>query len=89
MSTRLRRILLLIVGWIFILLGIAGLFLPILQGVLFIVIGLVILSSEYVWAHKLLTRLRERFPVVARYADEATQRAAQWMRRLFGHHASD
>ena len=57
-----KRILILIVGWAFILLGILGLFLPILQGVLFLLVGLIILSSEYVWAHRLLTRLRERFP---------------------------
>jgi uncharacterized protein len=42
-----KRILVLIVGWGFILLGIVGLFLPILQGVLFILIGLIIVSSEY------------------------------------------
>lgn len=74
----------LLLGWGFILLGIAGLFLPILQGVLFLLIGLVILSSEYVWAHKLLQRLRNRFPGVARKADEAQVRAAGWMRRMFG-----
>src|SRR2546427_10937372 len=42
-----KRVLVLIIGWSFILLGIVGLFLPILQGVLFILIGLIILSSEY------------------------------------------
>ena len=49
-STTAKRILLLIVGWAFILLGIIGLFLPVLQGVLFLLIGLMILSGEYVWA---------------------------------------
>jgi uncharacterized protein len=42
------------VGLAFILLGIAALFLPVLQGILFLVIGLLILSTEYVWAHNLL-----------------------------------
>lgn len=74
----------LLLGWGFVLLGIAGLFLPILQGVLFLLIGLVILSSEYVWAHKLLQRLRSQFPGLARKADEAQVRAAAWMRRMFG-----
>ena len=41
MKTHAKRILLLMVGWSFILLGIAGLFLPILQGVLFLLIGLI------------------------------------------------
>lgn len=82
MNSRLKRVLLLIVGWGFILLGIAGLFLPILQGILFLLIGLVILSSEYVWAHHLLRKLRERFPKISRTADEAHHRAAAWLRRL-------
>jgi uncharacterized membrane protein YbaN (DUF454 family) len=73
----------LLLGWGFILLGMAGLFLPVLQGILFILIGLIILSSEYVWAHKLLQRLRQRFPAIARKADEAQVRAVGWMRRMF------
>jgi uncharacterized membrane protein YbaN (DUF454 family) len=84
MKTRAKRILLLIVGWSFILLGIAGLFLPILQGVLFLLVGLMILSSEYVWAHHLLERLREKFPGISRKADRAAEKAAAWMRRLSG-----
>ena len=73
-----------VLGWIFILLGIAGLFLPILQGILFLLIGLIILSSEYVWAHKLLTRLKTRFPKLAAHADAAHHKADQLMRRWFG-----
>jgi uncharacterized membrane protein YbaN (DUF454 family) len=83
-KTRTKRILVLIAGWSFILLGIVGLFLPILQGVLFILVGLIILSSEYVWAHKLVTRVRERFPKIGRVADQATEKAAAWLRRISG-----
>jgi len=82
MLTRSQRVLLLAVGWAFILLGVAGLFLPFLQGILFLLIGLVILSSEYVWAHRLLNRLRQRFPVLAQKSDRAAQRAADWLRRF-------
>ena len=35
MAAQLRRIAILIVGWLFILLGVVGLFLPFLQGFLF------------------------------------------------------
>lgn len=84
MNQRIKRVAVLIVGWAFILLGIAGLFLPILQGVLFLFIGLIILSSEYVWAHRLLQRLRVRFPGMARHADQASARASAWLRRLGG-----
>ena len=73
-----------LLGWGFILLGIAGLFLPILQGILFLVIGLIILSTEYVWAHRLLQKLRTRFPSVAKHADAAHARAAGYMQRWFG-----
>ncbi len=78
-----KRLAVLLLGWAFVLLGIAGLFLPVLQGVLFLLVGLIILSSEYVWAHKLLQRLRQRFPSVSRKADEAQARATAWMRRIF------
>ena len=89
MKTQTKRILVLIVGWGFILLGIAGLFLPILQGVLFLLVGLIILSSEYVWAHRLLTRLRERFPKIGRTADQATEKATAWLRRISGQGGTD
>ena len=84
MKSSIKRILVLIVGWSFILLGILGLFLPILQGILFLLVGLIILSSEYVWAHRLLTRLKERFPRLGRTADQATAKAAAWLRRISG-----
>lgn len=79
-----KRIVVLVVGWMFILLGLAGLFLPVLQGVLFLFIGLIILSTEYVWAHHLLRRLRERFPGLAKHADHAKERAHAWLQRISG-----
>ena len=87
MRAAVKRVGVLMLGWAFILLGIAGLFLPVLQGILFLLIGLFILSTEYVWAHKLLQRIRQRFPRIAGKADEAARRAAVWMRRMFGQSA--
>lgn len=85
MKTRLKRWGVLALGWAFILIGIAGLFLPVIQGILCLLIGLFILSTEYVWAHKLLGRLKQRFPGIARLADTAKQKAeekmARWLRR--------
>lgn len=83
MNPRLKRAGILVLGWACILLGIAGLFLPVLQGVLFLLIGLFILSTEYVWAHKLLHRLRQRFPAVAAQFDKAKVRAEAWMSRMW------
>ncbi|MBZ5521567.1 MAG: PGPGW domain-containing protein [Acidobacteriia bacterium] len=57
-----KRVLLIIAGWTFLVLGVAGLFLPVLQGIFFIMIGLGILSTEYVWAHRWITKLQNRFP---------------------------
>ncbi len=57
-----KKIGLLIIGWLFIGLGIIGLFLPILQGVLFILIGLAILSSRSETIKRFLEHLEERYP---------------------------
>lgn len=73
-----------LVGWAFIVVGIIGLFLPVLQGVLFILVGLIILSAEYHWARRLLEIVRKRFPSVARRSQEASARAKRWLHRLRG-----
>jgi len=52
----------LIIGWIFVGLGILGLFLPILQGILFIMIGLAILSSRSNLVKRFLKSVEERYP---------------------------
>jgi uncharacterized protein len=82
-QTRAKKIILLLCGWGFILLGVIGLFLPSLQGVLFLLIGLLILSSEYVWAHRLLLKIRNRFPAVARRWDEAQITVHKLMAKIF------
>jgi uncharacterized membrane protein YbaN (DUF454 family) len=82
MKPHAKRILVLIAGWSFILLGVVGLFLPFLQGVLFILLGLIILSSQYAWARLLLRKLRERFPRIRRVADATAAKARNWLQRL-------
>ena len=77
MNVQVKRVAILILGWCFILLGIVGLFLPILQGVLFLLIGLIILSSEYVWAHHLLTKLRQRFQKVEILRPKSTRKESK------------
>jgi uncharacterized membrane protein YbaN (DUF454 family) len=57
-----KKLGLLIIGWVFIVLGILGLFLPILQGILFILIGLAILSSRSKSIRRFLKYLEERYP---------------------------
>lgn len=81
MRARVKRAGMLAAGWGFIVLGIAGLFLPVLQGILFLLIGLFILSTEYVWAHKLLQKVKRRFPQIATQFERAKERAEAWMGR--------
>jgi hypothetical protein len=58
-----------LIGWMFLVTGIAGLFLPFLQGILFMFVGLIILSSQYEWAGKVLVKARTRFPQTAEQLD--------------------
>ena len=88
-SRPMKRVLILVVGWFFVVLGIIGSFLPVLQGILFLLVGLIILSSEYVWAHRLLARLRDHFPSIAEKVDAAKRKAAAWISRLSGHRRND
>jgi len=44
-------------------------------------IGLIILSGEYAWAHSVLEKLRARFPRVAARFHEASEKARAWMNR--------
>jgi uncharacterized membrane protein YbaN (DUF454 family) len=56
-----RKIVVAVVGVVTILIGVVGLFLPILQGVLLIVLGLAILATEFPLARRGLDALRSRF----------------------------
>lgn len=71
-----KRITILIVGWLFIVLGVVGLVLPFLQGVLFLLIGLAILSKESAIAHRWLVAFTTRHPKI----DKQRRRATAWFR---------
>lgn len=83
MQARVKKFVLLLLGWGFLVLGVIGLFLPVLQGVLFLLVGLLILSSEYVWAHKLVQEIRKFFPEFAPRWDKAADKAHRWTGRVF------
>ncbi len=44
------------------MLGVFGLFLPFLQGILFLLVGLIILSKHYAFAQRWLDKLKHRYP---------------------------
>lgn len=57
-----KRLAFIVAGWVLLMLGAVGLFLPILPGVLLGIVGLSILSVEYAWARRWMSSLRRRFP---------------------------
>ncbi len=61
-------------GWLLVVLGVIGIILPILHGMIFLVGGLLVLSTEYVWADRLLSRLKARFPKVGALIVAAQQK---------------
>lgn len=62
MKAALNHILKLILGWTLVFLGILGLFLPILQGVLFLVLGFALLSTESEWVRNKINAFMARYP---------------------------
>ena len=82
MNATFKRIAIYWAGWGFIVLGILGLFLPILQGILFLLIGLSLLSNSSPWAARLLNKVRERFPKISKTYDEAMIKAKQYQARM-------
>jgi len=73
--SRWARIAILAGGWFFLVLGVLGLVLPVLQGWLFIGIGFLLLSREQEWARRALDRLCRRFPALGRQI----HRAEHWI----------
>jgi uncharacterized membrane protein YbaN (DUF454 family) len=57
-----KRVLRHVLGWSLVVLGIIGLFLPILQGILFILAGITILAPEIPFFRRLLSELQLRYP---------------------------
>jgi uncharacterized protein len=78
LSSEMRRLALLIAGWFFVVLGILGLFLPILQGVLFLFVGAGLLSLASPRVRLWRMRLGSRYPMVRR----GQEQAQAWMKRM-------
>jgi len=76
-----KKIGILIIGWLFIVLGVIGLFLPILQGILFIMIGLVILSSRSELVRRFLSHLKERYPHHHERIEIWEERIRDWFKK--------
>ena len=85
-NTGWKRLLLRLTGWMFILLGIAGLFLPILQGILFLLVGMFILGRvsprTRMWRMRARRKARERYPAWTGKFEEAEVKAKVWVNKI-------
>jgi hypothetical protein len=85
MERQVKRVVVLVIGWMLVAFGVVGLFLPVLQGVLFILLGLYVLSRESETAHRWLQRGRKRYPNV----DARLKAWGEWWRQRFVRRSAD
>lgn len=86
----LKDILVHILGWLFLIAGVVGLLLPFLQGFLFIIIGIYLLSRSSVWFEDKLSKLKLKHPKLAMYiikvelmVEKLTDKCKDFWRKLF------
>jgi uncharacterized membrane protein YbaN (DUF454 family) len=60
-----RRIAVIVLGWVLILLGIAGLVLPVVPGAVLTLVGALMVNPQLAWLRRMLEKCRVRFPVLA------------------------
>lgn len=77
-----RHLAILGLGWLFVVLGVIGLFLPLLQGILFLMIGVTILSTVSSRARLFRQQIGQRFPNFRRRAHDARVWIRDVRRRL-------
>ena len=66
----------------FLVLGVIGLVLPILQGFLFLAIGLIILAKSAPWAERLLDRFKQSHPGAGSIIDKADIKVDEWGQKV-------
>jgi len=76
-----KQIGVLILGWTILALGVLGLFLPFLQGILFIMIGLAILSARSEMVKRFLKHLEERHPHYHQHMEKWRGRIKHWFKK--------
>ncbi len=83
MTLAVKRKLFLVAGWILLVFGVLGIFLPFLQGILFLFLGLILLAKAQPRFRLLKIRLKRRYPKYAAAFEGAERRAAQFARGEF------
>lgn len=77
------RIGIFIVGWLLILVGVAGLVLPGIQGIATILIGAALLSLDNELVYRGLRRLLARWPRVWHKIEHFREKSHDWLHRTF------
>ncbi|HXU30081.1 MAG TPA: PGPGW domain-containing protein [Thermoanaerobaculia bacterium] len=77
------RIGLFVVGWVLILVGVAGLVLPGIQGVLTIVVGAALLSLDNELIYRLMRRAFLRWPHLWERVERLREKTHERLHRLF------
>ena len=65
-----KPLVLLVGGWLCVVLGIAGLVLPLVPGTVLLLTGVMLLGQRYAWARGLLARIYRKFPKVRRISGD-------------------
>jgi hypothetical protein len=82
---RVKRWLKIGAGWCLLVIGVAGLFLPVIQGLLCIASGLTLLSTEYWWAGACLQWIKRKIRL--RKADRAAPHKPETLAQIAAAHA--
>ena len=80
MAKHVKRISIQTIGVFLLLLGIAGVILPVLQGLVFLILGLAFLSIYSEWAKKSLRYVGSKHPK----ADTLVTKLEQWVLKIVG-----
>ena len=83
------RVLVLTTGWILVVLGVVGIFLPILQGGLCLALGFALLSVGSQTVHLWLRKLLRRWPGLWKRLERLRRRILRWIRRRTGGREND
>jgi len=80
MAKKLKRLLVLSVGIIFIIFGFIGLLLPFLQGIFFLIIGSILLSFYFPKSRVWIDSHTQKYP----HLHAAAKKIEAWMAKLIG-----
>ncbi len=82
MIIKIKTSLIYTLGTILLIVGVVGLFLPIIQGILFLALGLYVLSLRSERARRLLERFLQRFPFIEKVKIDVVTRAKKFSQKM-------